>query len=45
MAAPYCEVLVDCLTPSLLRALSRLLQHTIGGADGLKARAKDGMLR
>ncbi|CAJ1376741.1 unnamed protein product [Effrenium voratum] len=30
------QVLVDCLTPSLLRALSRLLQHTIGGADGLK---------
>ena len=30
------QVLLDCLDASCLRALSRLLQHIVGSADGLK---------
>lgn len=30
------QVLVDCLDASCIRALSRLLQHIVGSADGLK---------
>ena len=30
------DVLLDCIDASSLRAISRLLQHIVGGADGLK---------